>query len=230
MSRAPLAARPRMARSGPGAAIPWPRSGGAAGAGAGAWGGGGGGRSAGPLSPPLFPAPRPHPFYTYIYFFPSQVLLPRYPPPPWIRRRLAIGCWDGVRQSDCDVQSSCFLQLCLKVNLVVERSPERSERSEIIHHCSGEAPRRNRAPPGPPARSRPPPRAPRRAAPARVSLLSSSPPFRLRSLSPLLLSPPRPPLSLSPLSHSPRSLARCRTDSPSLVQLLYSSPASYHRA
>lgn len=52
------------------------------------------------------------------------------------------------------MQSSCFLQLCLKVNLVVERSPQLRERSEIIHHCSrGKRSGAKELSPGPPAPS-----------------------------------------------------------------------------
>lgn len=123
------------------------------------------------------------------------------------------------------MQSSCFLQLCLKVNLVEERSPQPRERSEIIHHCSrGErAAHKSSGPERPrPLRSAPVPR----SAPLRASLLRSP---RLRSsaalCSALLLASPQPSSPFPALA----PLARCRTDSPSLVQLPHSSPARHHR-
>lgn len=214
-ARRRLAPAPARLASGPAAAAGH----GWVGVGVEAWGGGGGGGARGPLSPPLFPALRPHPLD--LFFFSSQVLLPGYPPlhpkapRDWVSGR--------VRQSDCDVQSSCFLQLCLKVNLVVERSPQRRERSGVRHPCS-------RASGGAGSLAESARSAGLRAFPllffssASFALLLSSLFFSSRSLSPL------PTLSArSPLSHSPHHWLAV-AHSPSLVQLFYSPPARAARA
>lgn len=106
----------------------------------------------------------------------------------------------------------------------MERSPQLRERSEIIHHCSRQSGAARSSSSGS-ARSRSAPRSRLLRSPLRPSF-SSSLPFllcsALRSSALLLsLSSPLPTLfSLSPLSPSrPDRLARCRTDSPSLVQL-----------
>lgn len=180
-----------------------------------AWGGGGGGRrSAGAPLPSSFPSPSPPPLGS-IFFPPKFSCLAI---PPCIRRRLAIGCRGRVRQSDCDVQSSCFLQLCLKVNLVVERSPQRRERSGVRHPCS-------RASGGAGSLAESARSAGLRAFPsAPFALLLSSLFFPSRSLSPLPTLSARSPLSPSP--HHWLAVAH----SPSLVQLFYSPPARAPRA
>lgn len=119
------------------------------------------------------------------------------------------------------MQSSCFLQLCLKVNLVVERSPQLRERWESDRHCSRGKPRgahkplrRARCASG--HRSAPQP-----SPPSPLSL-----PFFPRAPGSALRASPLPSL-LSPLAsqHSPRSLAPAQTHRP-LGQL---SPVRHHR-
>ena len=195
--------RPQTARSGRGRSepvAPKQRLLGAGEVGSGGGDGGRGGERGAPL-PSSPPSPSPPPLL-YIFFSPPKFSCLAIP--PWIRRRLAIGCWGRVRQSDCDVQSSCFLQLCLKVNLVVERSPQPRERSEIIHHCSrGKQSGAKELSPGPPAPS------PLRSSPLLSPLFSSLLTSRLFSCA---LSAPLPTLPLPTLSSlpspSPRRPAR----------------------
>ena len=126
----------------------------------------------------------------------------------------------------------------------MERSPQLRERSEIIHHCSrGKQSGAKELSPGPPAPSPLRPSSLLSSLPSSTlfsSLLSYSPLSSSRLFSsplssllvfpPLLLSSPCPPSPLSPLLLLVGPLARSRTDSPSLVQLSYSSPARSHRA
>lgn len=185
---------PAEGSPGPGAENPAPRRGGRAGGERGAER-----ERGGPPLPASLPSPAPLPLGE-IFFPPKFSGLAI---PPWSPRRLAIGRWPRVRQSDCDVRPSCFLQLCLKVNLVGQPSPQPRERLRSHSAAAGHP----RSAPQSRAGRAPRPRASRALRPAPTPLAARDP--QRAAPRPALPDPPRGRLPTHPQPGLPGSALLC---------------------